>query len=169
MSKPRSAGASKPRNDPARAFESEQEIAINAPRDRVFDALINDVSHWWAYRFHENSTVRLEPWPGGRFYEDSGANDGALWGTVTYVKRPEIIRLHGCLGMLDRPVVSVYSYELVDANGSTVLKLRHRCIGDLDPKWAKAHGDGWGELLGKFLKAWVEERKPYTAFESKLF
>lgn len=49
----------------------------------------------------------------------------AIWGTVTYLKAPELIRLTGPLGM-QRPVHSVYSYELEENDGTTLVKLSHR-------------------------------------------
>ena len=150
-------------------FSLEQEIRIAAPRARVFDALLRDANSWWGYRMAKDgkSTIRVEATLGGKFYEDFGDGQGALWGTVVYFKAPEILRLSGPLGM-DTAVNSTYTYELMEAGGETTLKLLHQASGFIDPKWGEAHGKGWNELLGRFLKGWVEEAKPYTAFENRL-
>lgn len=150
-------------------FSLEQEIRIAAPRTKVFDALLRDINSWWGYRFAEGgkSTIRVEPTLGGKFYEDFGNGEGVLWGNVIYFKAPEILRLTGPLGM-DTAVNSTYTYELAEAAGQTTLKLLHQASGFIDPKWGESHNEGWNELLGRFLKGWVEEGKPYTAFEERL-
>lgn len=53
----------------------------------------------------------FEPKLNGRFYEDWGNEEGAIWGTVIYFKEPEEIRLTGLLGMKGT-VDSNYVYKL---------------------------------------------------------
>ena len=149
------------------SFSLTQEIRIDAPPEKVYDAILRDIDQWWAYRLGTaDSVIRIEPRVGGRFYEDFGRDQGALWGTITYLKRPERIRFSGPLGM-ERPVSSLYTYDLQPRRDGTTLTLSHTCFGDLKPGWDKAHQSGWSELLGKFLKAWVEERKGFRAFPAK--
>src|SRR5262245_54382337 len=136
---------STPRKPVSSSFEIEQEIVIDAPRERVWDALL-DVGGWWCH--HETAAragIVLEPRIGGRFYERFGGEDGALWGTVVWIKRPEVLRLSGPLGM-DLPVSNVYEYELAERGASTVLRLTHRCVGLLDPNAVKAFEGGWKAL-----------------------
>lgn len=148
------------------SFQIEQEVLIRAPRLRVFDAITRDIGQWWAFRLAEHgSQLILEPQVGGRFYEDLGDGEGALWGTVTRIKRPEILRLSGPLGMTT-PVVSVYTYELSDSDGGTLLKLSHHVVGEPSPKWEESHRRGWGQLLNRYLKAYVEEGKRYHELEA---
>ena len=148
----------------AAPFHIEQEVLIRAPRARVFDALTRDIGQWWAFRLtHEGSTLTLEPRVGGRFFEDLGDGQGALWGIVQHIKRPEILRLNGALGMMRDPVVSVYTYELTEAEGNaTRLKLTHRVAGEPAPQAEENYRGGWGKLLGRYLKTYVEEGKRYT-------
>lgn len=150
-----------------RPFHIEQEVTIAAPRARVFDALTRDVGQWWAFRMsREGSALVLEPRVGGRFFEDFGDDQGALWGTVTYIKRPEILRLTGSLGMIKDPIIGVYTYELAEAkDGATLLKLTHRVAGEPAPDAAESYRGGWGKLLGRFLKAYVEEGKRFTELD----
>jgi uncharacterized protein YndB with AHSA1/START domain len=105
--------------------------------------------------------MALEPFPGGRFYEDSPEGVKALFGTVTYIKAPEVIRLSGPLGMNRLPLTSVYEWKLEpSADGkTTTLKLSHRAIGLLDPEWEQSHAEGWQQLWAH-LKAFVEDGKP---------
>ncbi|WP_349408353.1 SRPBCC domain-containing protein [Pseudalkalibacillus sp. SCS-8] len=141
-------------------FQIEQEITIHAPREKVFQALTKDINQWWAYRLKQDgdSTLTFEPEVGGRFVERWDDNHGALWGVVTYIKAPEEIRLNGLLGMKGA-VNSAYTYQLEEKGEDTILKLSHHAHGLLDPNWRDAHDDGWKELLGTFLKEYVEEGK----------
>ncbi|HEU4965657.1 MAG TPA: metalloregulator ArsR/SmtB family transcription factor [Bacilli bacterium] len=142
------------------SFEIEMEVTIQAPREKVFAALTQDINQWWAYRLggERTSTLHLEPKMGGRFYEDWGNGEGAVWGTVYYFQAPAEIRLNGPLGMKGA-VNSDYSYVLEEQDGATVLKLSHQAVGLLQPDWEEAHRHGWQELLGQFLKEFVEEGK----------
>src|SRR5688500_14554514 len=57
------------------------DVTIDAPPSRVWDA-ITRMGGWWPHRFRAGSGVVLEPYVGGRFYEDWGDGAGALYGTV---------------------------------------------------------------------------------------
>lgn len=142
------------------SFQIEQEIMIDAPRDKVFKALTENIDDWWAYRLSgdEKSTLSFEPKVGGRFLESWGDQEGALWGVVTYIKAPQEIRMNGLLGMKGA-VNSAYTYHLEEKGDTTILKLSHHAYGLLDPEWHNAHDGGWKELLGQFLKDYVESGK----------
>ncbi|MCF6409036.1 SRPBCC family protein [Pseudalkalibacillus salsuginis] len=141
-------------------FQIEQEITINAPRGQVYKALTEEIDQWWAYRLSgtAKSTLTLEPKVGGRFLETWHNDEGALWGSVMYVKAPEEIRLNGLLGMRGA-VNSAYSFLLEDKGDETILKVSHHASGLLDPQWKEMHDSGWKELIGKFLKEYVESGK----------
>jgi DNA-binding transcriptional ArsR family regulator len=140
-------------------FQIEQEVMIEADRQTVFTSLTKDINQWWAYRlFGQESILTLDPKVGGSFLEDAGNGEGAIWGTVTYVKAYEEIRLNGLLGMRGA-VNSAYSFKLEEKGNSTLLKLSHTAAGLLDPNWKDMHSHGWEELLGSFLKNYVETGK----------
>jgi DNA-binding transcriptional ArsR family regulator/uncharacterized protein YndB with AHSA1/START domain len=145
------------------SFHIAQDILINAPRQQVWEALTAKIDAWWAYRLAdgEESMVSLEPRVGGQFVERWGDGNGALWGMVMYVNRPEALGLSGPLG-LTTPVNSVYSYELHEQAGSTLLTLTHHAFGEPGPHWAEAHERGWHELLTVYLKAFVEQGRSWS-------
>ena len=148
------------------SYQIEQEVLVRASRDQVFDALTRDIGKWWAFRIADKgSELTLEPRVGGRFFEDLGNGEGALWGTVMYIRRPEKIRLNGPLG-ISAPVVSNYIYELVEADGGTLLKLSHRIFGDVDAKVEESHRTGWGKLLNRYLKGYLEQGKRYHELDA---
>ncbi|RPF53254.1 SRPBCC domain-containing protein [Aquisalibacillus elongatus] len=141
------------------SFKIEQKINIKGSKEEVFKALTTDISKWWTYSVFdgENTTLTLDAKPGGLFLE-TNEEGGALWGTVTYVKENEELRLNGLLGMKGA-VDSAYSYTLEQDGDYTTLKLSHHAVGLLDPEWHKMHNEGWQELLGDFLKDYVEKGK----------
>jgi len=141
------------------SFTIEQEIEIDAPRERVWDALV-DVGGWWCH--HETETrgeLVLEPKIGGRFYERFGGEDGALWGTVIWMKRPEVLRLTGPLGM-DLPATNFYEYALTAKGSKTVLRLTQRSVGLMEPGHKNAYDGGW-KALWVHLKALAEKGVRY--------
>jgi DNA-binding transcriptional ArsR family regulator len=140
------------------SFHIEQEIVIGANKEIVYNALTKDINSWWKFRLgEESSTLIFEPHLTGRFYEDWGNGEGALWGTVIYLKENEEIRLNGLLGM-SGAVNSFYSYKLSGENNKTILKLSHQVTGILEPQWEEAHRHGWNELLAVHLKNYLEKK-----------
>lgn len=138
------------------SFQIEQEVIINASRERVFKALTEEINDWWAFRLGtKDTTLTFEPKLNGLFFEDWGNGQGVIWGTVIYCMENEEIRLNGLLGM-EGAVNSNYTYKLEDRGVSTILKLSHQAVGLLEPEWEEAHRHGWNELLGKHLKEYVE-------------
>ena len=143
------------------SFTIEQDVVIDAPRDRVWASLV-DVGGWWCHHeTDQHGELVLEPEIGGRFYERFGGDDGALWGTVIWMKKPEVLRLSGPVGM-DLPAHNVYEYALEAKGKTTVLHFTHRCVGLIDPEYPKAYGGGWATLW-THLKAFAEKGTRYKA------
>ncbi|MGO4889461.1 SRPBCC domain-containing protein [Anaerobacillus sp. MEB173] len=139
-------------------FRIEQEIFMNAPREKVFKALTEKVEDWWEFRLApegKTSHFTFDPIPGGRFIEKWGKNEGAIWGNVYYVNAPEEIRLYGHLGM-QGAVNSSYTYRLIEKEDGTLLQLSHSASGVIQENWEQDHKKGWEYLLGTLLKNYVE-------------
>jgi len=139
-------------------FRIEQELFIDAPRAKVFNALTENVEEWWEFRIAPKgvaSHFTFEPVPGGRFIEKWGENEGAIWGNVYFVNAPEEIRLFGHLGM-QGAVNSAYTYRLLEKEGGTLLQLSHTASGVIQDQWEQEHSKGWEYLLGTLLKNYVE-------------
>lgn len=121
---------------PITEFRIAQEVVIDAPREKVWEALTSEIDHWWSKRLHHTigaSTLSLEPRVGGSSIERWGDDEGAIWGTVIFIRKPEMLRLNGPLGMIEAPVMSVYSYELQNHGDGTLLKLMHHACGPIKP------------------------------------
>lgn len=140
-------------------FHIEQEVQIDATPNRVFEALTKDVAAWWGapYQISETAkTIILEPKLGGRFYEDWGSGQGALWATVTQLKQNEILELTGPIGM-SGAVQGIACIALEAKGKATLVKLSHRAVGEVNEQKQKGYSAGWQDLLGKRLKEFVEK------------
>jgi len=126
-------------------LDVENETVVAAPREQVFDALCR-MGEWWPHRFADGSTVHLEAVVGGRFWEE-WPDGGALYATVTSVKRPERLECAGPMGMAG-PVTAVFSFELEEQPEGTTVRLSHRAFGDIDDQTRTAYTEGWGQIFG---------------------
>jgi len=145
------------------AIHIEQEVRIEAPPSRVFEALTQDVAAWWGapYLINQNATdIVLEPRVGGRMYEVWGQNkdkskaedEGALWAVVTAIERNKRLTLSGHMGM-SGAVSGFIAYALEPAGKSaTTLKLTHRAIGEVSEETRQNYSGGWSDLLATRLK-----------------
>src|ERR1700732_3252509 len=76
-----------------------QEIHVRATLEDTFAALLQQIGP-------ENDTpegkpmpMKIEPWPGGRWYRDLDDNNGHFWGHVQAIKRPTLLEVTGALLM----------------------------------------------------------------------
>ena len=127
-------------------MENELEITLPAPAEKVFDALTAGMGDWWPHRFVQGSTVVCEAHIGGRFYEDYGNGDGALYANVTAVRRPEELVLAGPMGMR-APVAATMIFSLTETDGQTTVRLSHKGVGDISEETKTAYADGWREVF----------------------
>ncbi|MFN8459621.1 MAG: helix-turn-helix domain-containing protein [Anaerolineae bacterium] len=144
-----------------RNMQVEQEVSINASAERVFEALTADVAAWWGAPYLLTASpqaIILEPQVGGRLYEQSSSGDGALWATVTTIRKNEHLELTGPIGM-SGALHSVVTFNLEPKNEgeATLLKLSHHAIGQLGDDTQSNYNAGWQELLGVRLKTFVEK------------
>jgi uncharacterized protein YndB with AHSA1/START domain len=126
-------------------LDVEQEMVVAAPREKVFDALCR-MGEWWPHAFREGSAVHLEPRVGGRFWEDWGDGDGALYATVTGIRRPEQLTCSGPMGM-HTPVTGVFSMELEERPDGTLVRLSHHAVGPIDDETRAAYEGGWSGVF----------------------
>ena len=118
-----------------RSMQVEQEVTINAPAERVFEALTNDISPWWGAPYlitEAPQSIILEPKVGGRMYEESGVGEGALWAMVTAIKKNEHLELTGPIGMSGAlHSIATINLEPKNEGEATLVKFSHQAIGQL--------------------------------------
>ena len=132
------------------AFEIMKEEEIATPVDIVFETILEQMGPL-------NSTpekpmpMKLEAWPGGRWFRDLGDNTGHFWGVVQAIKPPSLLELSGPLFM-STPAVSNIQYRLREDNGVTHLRFVHRAMGwirDAD----RGVDAGWTDLINRIRSA----------------
>ena len=60
----------------------ELEQRVKASLETTFAALLEQLGPLQETPEGRNLSMTLEPWPGGRWFRDLGAQDGHFWGTV---------------------------------------------------------------------------------------
>jgi uncharacterized protein YndB with AHSA1/START domain len=140
-------------------FVKEEEIA--APIDVVFETILEEIGPRNEGQPGTPMPMKLEAWPGGRWFRDLGNGAGHWWGSVQAIKPPALLEICGPLFM-SQPSISNVQYRLAEENGVTRLKFSHRSIAYIayDPQalenWPKVEG-GWGSLLERIRTASVKK------------
>ena len=89
--------------------------------------------------------MKIEPWPGGRWYRDLGDGNGHNWGHVQAIKRPTLLEICGPLFM-SYPVISNVQYRLSQADGGTLIQFRHSALGLIEEDHRKGVTGGWKHI-----------------------
>jgi hypothetical protein len=106
---------------------------------------------------HGPMPMKLEPWPGGRWYRDLGNNAGHFWGHVQVIKPPTLLEIAGPFFM-SYPAASHLQFRLVERGKTTRLILTHRALGEITPEHRDGVPKGWEHMLAG-MKARAESRK----------
>jgi uncharacterized protein YndB with AHSA1/START domain len=131
----------------------DQTIEIKAaPRD-VFEGLITQMCEIPGEEGKPPIKLRLERWPGGRWFRDLDGGNGHLWGFVQSIKPPTLLELFGPL-FLSHPVSGHIIVRLSPISGGTKLVFQNQLFGPFPPE-AREMAEGWSEMLTS-LKRSVE-------------
>ena len=101
--------------------------------------------------------MKLEPWPGGRWFRDLGDNNGHLWGHVQSIKRPTLLEIWGPLFM-SYGAVSNLQYRLSEESGGTLIKFHHKALRVIQDDHRQGVSEGWGHI-NALVKARAEKSK----------
>src|ERR1017187_6905931 len=103
-----------------------QEVHVNATLEATFAALIEQLGP--ANETPEKPMpMKIELWPGGRWYRDLGEGNGHFWGHVQAIKRPTLLEITGPLFM-SYAVVSNVQYRLSESEAGTLIKFHHQAL-----------------------------------------
>ena len=72
-----------------------QEIFVDASLDVTFEALLEQLGPGNETPEGQPFPLKLEAWPGGRWFRDLGDNNGHFWAHVQAIKRPELLEFAG--------------------------------------------------------------------------
>jgi hypothetical protein len=122
-----------------------EEIHVRATLDATFAALLEQLGPQNDTPDGKPMPMKLEPWPGGRWYRDLGDNNGHFWAVVQAIKRPTLLEFAGPLFM-SYPVVSNVQYRLSEVDGGTWIQFRHSALGLIEEDHRKGVTKGWGHI-----------------------
>lgn len=122
-----------------------EEIRVRASLDATFTALLEQLGPYNETPEGAPLPMKLEPWPGGRWFRDLGEGNGHFWGTVQAIKRPGLLEITGPLFM-SYPVANNVQYRLGEENGVTVIKFRHSGFGLITDEHRSGIVKGWAYI-----------------------
>ena len=122
-----------------------EEIHVRASLDATFEALLEQLGPYADTPEGNPMPMKLEAWPGGRWYRDLGDNNGHFWGVVQAIKRPTLLEICGPLFM-SYPVSSNVQYRLSEEAGGTLIKFHHTALGLIQDDHRAGVGKGWGHI-----------------------
>ncbi|NNE42944.1 MAG: SRPBCC domain-containing protein [Gemmatimonadetes bacterium] len=129
-------------------FRIEIERQINAPINDVFESLLTQMGEESVTHEGNALHLKIEAFPGGRWYRDLGDGNGHYWGTVQSIKRPVLMEITGPLFM-SHPVTNNVQYRLEETDGVTTLKLVHTGFGPTPEGLTDAMHGGWTDQMDR--------------------
>jgi uncharacterized protein YndB with AHSA1/START domain len=134
-------------------FAYELSLYLPAPPPRVWAAFTLDIDHWWSYRLRDRTRCIIEPQVGGRWMQEWD-NGGALFGNFTVWDPPKLLCVTGPLAMT-RPAYNLLEFQFDAADTGTQVTIRHEAFGTFEADTAEMYANGWRELIGRSLHAYV--------------
>jgi uncharacterized protein YndB with AHSA1/START domain len=128
-----------------------REIFVRATLQETFAALLEQVGPGNERADGTPMPMKLEAWPGGRWYRDLGENDGHFWAHVQAIKRPTLLEFCGPL-FASSPCWSNVQYRLKEKDGGTLIEFRHCAAGVLGEEYKEGVGTGWAAMLDGIRK-----------------
>jgi len=136
-----------------------QEIHVRASLEVTFDALLEQLGPLNETPDGKPISLKIEPWPGGRWYRDLGGENGHLWGHVQSIKRPTLLEFYGPLFM-SYPVASNVQYRLSEEDGGTLIKFQHTAFGLVTDEHREGVVKGWGFMNDNVRKLAEAKHRP---------
>jgi uncharacterized protein YndB with AHSA1/START domain len=143
-----------------RTFEVVKEARIAASLEIVFESILEQMGPYNETPDGTSLAMKLEAWPGGRWYRDLGKDTGHFWGHVQAIKPPTLLEICGPLFM-SFPAISNVQYRLTEEGGLTRLKFVHRAMGLIPPEVIEGERSvhtGWNYILTR-IRERAEGRK----------
>lgn len=143
-----------------RTLEIRKEIFIAASPALTFEALLEELGPGSQLPDGKPFPMKIEAWPGGRWYRDLGETGGHpcghLWGHVQVIKAPTLLELIGPMPM-SYPAFNHVQYRLKAEENGTRLSLLHRAMGLIPEEHSQGMPEGWEHGLQRAKD--VAERK----------
>jgi uncharacterized protein YndB with AHSA1/START domain len=133
------------------SFEIRKEIEISAPIDIAFEAVLDQLGPEGEMPGGKPFPMKIESWPGGRWYRDLGDKSGHLWGHVQVIKPPVLLEICGPL-MMSYATANNLQYRLTAEGDVTRLVFVHSAMGLIQPEHRDGLSEGWHYWLERIRK-----------------
>ena len=120
-----------------------KEIEIAAPPEAVFAAILDELGPEGQMPGGKPFPMKVEPWPGGRWYRDLGNNAGHLWGHVQVIKPPTLLELCGPMPMSFAATNHIQYRVTAVGTGKSRLGLTHTAMGLIPREHREGMDEGW--------------------------
>src|SRR6266849_8476310 len=124
------------------------EVHVRASLETTFVALLEQLGPQNDTPDGKPMPLKLEAWPGGRWYRDLGDNNGHFWAHVQAIKRPTLLEFYGTLFM-SYPVASNVQYRLSEEPGGTLIQFHHTALGLITDDHRQGVVKGWTHILAQ--------------------
>jgi hypothetical protein len=132
-------------------LDVKQEIHVRAPIEATFAALLEQIGPSNVTPDGQPMPLKIEPWPGGRWYRDLGNNEGHFWAHVQAIKRPSLLEFAGPL-FASYPFSSNVQYRLTEVDGGTLISFRHTALGLIQDQHREGVSKGWSSMHERVRK-----------------
>lgn len=119
---------------------------IAATPEGVWEALLHHMGPGTEFEPGKAMNMKLEAFPGGRWYRDLGEGVGHLWGHVQVIKPNKLLEIYGQMFM-SYAATNHIQYKIVPEGDKTRLDFVHTAIGLIPADVASGVQSGWGEWL----------------------
>ena len=141
-------------------LEIRKELLIAASIEVTFASVLEELGPGSQMPDGKPFPMKIETWPGGRWYRDlgeaGGHKCGHLWGHVQVIKAPTLLELTGPMPM-SFPAVNHVQYRLKAEGDGTRLAFVHRAMGLIPQELRDGMPEGWAHGLKRIKE--VAERK----------
>ncbi|MEO7424349.1 MAG: SRPBCC domain-containing protein [Fibrobacteria bacterium] len=135
-----------------------EEIHVRASLEGTFAALLDQIGPYNELQEGKPFPMKIEPWPGGRWYRDLGNDNGHFWGQVQAIKRPSLLEISGPM-LMSYPTISNIQYRLSESDGGTLIKFHHIAFGLLQDDHREGFPPLW-KFIHSRVKAQAEGKIP---------
>jgi uncharacterized protein YndB with AHSA1/START domain len=147
-------------NETVQTLDIRRDILIAASPEISFEALLEELGPGSQMPDGKPFPMKIEPWPGGRWYRDlgeaGGHKYGHLWGHVQVIKAPTLLELTGPMPM-SFPAMNHLQYRLKAEGSGTRFSIIHRAMGLIPQEFKDGMPEGWEHGLKRIKE--VAERK----------
>jgi uncharacterized protein YndB with AHSA1/START domain len=140
-----------PERQTVNSFEIVKETEIKAPIEIAFQAVLDVLGPHGEMPDGKPFPMKIEAWPGGRWYRDLGNNSGHLWGHVQVIKPPTLLEICGPL-MMSYAAANHLQYRLKAEGNVTRVEFMHRALGAIEDHHRDGLSQGWGYWLDHVRK-----------------